>query len=254
MISWFDTSVVLAAAFAAGCIDAIAGGGGLIQLPTLFGVYPDVIPATLLGTNKFASVFGTANAAWHYSRRLHIPWRRLLPLIAIVLVASVMGAMIATHISADSYRPLVPVLLTLVLIIVLRNRYLGVEHQPRRFTRHQHVAAVSLIAGIGFYDGFFGPGPGSLFMFVFVRLYGFDFINAAACARVLNVATNLAAITWFVTTAHVMWVLAAGMAISNMAGSSLGARLAMRGGNALIRNVFILIVIALIIRTLWVVL
>ncbi|HVY22411.1 MAG TPA: TSUP family transporter [Steroidobacteraceae bacterium] len=253
MIHSLHIYLVITAAFAAGCIDAIVGGGGLIQLPALFGVYPDTMPATLLGTNKFASVFGTGNAVWHYSRRVQIPWRMLLPLIVTVLVTAAAGAMLATHISAYNYRPLVPVLLTLVLILVLRNRALGTTHRPREFARRHHLIAAALIAVVGFYDGFFGPGTGSLFMFVFVRLYGYDFINAAACARVLNVATNLAAITWFVTTMHVMWLLAAGMAISNVAGSTLGARLAMRGGNVLIRNVFILIVIALIIRTLWVV-
>jgi uncharacterized membrane protein YfcA len=248
-----DTALVLSAAFAAGCIDAIAGGGGLIQLPALFAVYPDAAPTTLLGTNKFASIFGTSNAVRHYSKIVSIPWRMLLPLMVLVLVASGTGALLATHLSPEHYRPLVPVLLIMVLIIILRNKHLGNDHQPRLFTRHHYVIATMLIAGIGFYDGFFGPGTGSFFMFVFVRVYGYDFINAAASARVLNVMTNVAAIILFAATAKIMWLLGAAMAVSNIVGSTLGTHLAMRGGNLFIRKVFVAIVVALIVRTIWVI-
>jgi len=247
-----EVLLVLSAAFAAGCVDAIAGGGGLIQLPALFGAYPDTAPATLLGTNKFASIFGTSNAARLYSRRVRIPWRQLLPSMLLVCVASGLGALLATRVSPDHYRPMVPVLLITVLIIILRNKHLGNEHQPRLFKSHHYVSATLLVAAIGFYDGFFGPGTGSFFMFMFVRLYGYDFVNAAASARVLNVMTNLAAIILFAATAKIMWILAAAMAISNIAGSTLGARIALNGGNSLIRKVFIAIVLALIARTIWI--
>ncbi len=252
MISHVDTLLVLVAAFVAGCIDAIVGGGGLIQLPTLFGVYPQAVPATLLGTNKFASIFGTGNAAWRYSPHVHIPWRMLLPLMLLVLIASALGAVCATRVSPDQYRLLVPVLLLVVLIIVLRNKHLGATHQPRSFSGTHYLIAMMLIAMIGFYDGFFGPGTGSFFMFVFIRWYGYDFINAAASARVLNVMTNLAAIIWFILDAHILWMLGIAMAISNVAGSMLGARLALKGGNSLIRKVFVMIVFALIARTVWI--
>ncbi len=243
---------MLSAAFVAGCIDAIVGGGGLIQLPALFGVYPDAVPTTLLGTNKFASIFGTGNAAWRYSRHVHIPWRMLLPLMLLVLVTSALGAVCATRVSPDQYRILIPLLLVVVLTIVLRNKHLGAVHQPRSFSRMHYLIAMIFIAAIGFYDGFFGPGTGSFFMFVFIRLYGYDFINAAASARVLNVMTNLAAIIWFILAAHIVWILGIAMAISNIAGSMLGARLALKGGNSLIRKVFVMIVVALIARTVWI--
>jgi len=250
--SAFDTSVVLVAAFAAGCIDAIAGGGGLIQLPALFGVYPAAEPTSLLGTNKFASIFGTGNAAWHFSKRISIQWRSLAGLMLLVLLSAGAGAWLAKHLSPARYRLLVPVMLLMVLIIILRNRHLGTAHQPRQFTVHYRWMAAALIVLTGFYDGFFGPGTGSFFMFIFVRVYGYDFINAAANARVLNVMTNMAAIIMFAASTHIMWLLGGGMAISNVAGSMLGARLALNGGNALIRKVFLAIVIALIARTLWI--
>jgi uncharacterized membrane protein YfcA len=249
---FLDTSIVLGAAFAAGCIDAIAGGGGLIQVPTLFGVYPTAEPTSLLGTNKFASVFGTGNAVWRYSRRIAIDWRALGWLMLLVLVSAAAGALLAKHIPPERYRLLVPVMLVIVLFIVLHNRHLGSEHQPRESTHHYKWMAITLIVLIGFYDGFFGPGTGSFFMFVFVRVYGYDFLNAAANARVLNVMTNIAAILMFAGTTHIMWLLGGAMAFSNVAGSMLGARLALQGGNALIRKVFLAIVIALIARTLWI--
>ena len=252
MTQVFDTSIVLGAAFAAGCIDAIAGGGGLIQVPALFGVYPSVEPTSLLGTNKFASVFGTSNAAWRYSRRIPIHWHALGWLMLLVLLTSAAGALLAKFIPAERYRLLVPLMLLLVLAIILRNRHLGSVHQPREFARHHRWIATTLIALIGFYDGFFGPGTGSFFMFVFVRVYGYDFLNAAANARVLNVMTNIAAIIMFAGTTHIMWLLGGAMAVRNVAGSMVGAKLALSGGNALIRKVFLTIVIALIGRTLWI--
>jgi uncharacterized protein len=243
--------LVLIAAFSAGCIDAIVGGGGLIQMPALFSIYPDTPPATLLGTNKFASIFGTANAARRYSREMQINWRGLLPLAVLVLVTSAAGAVVATLVPPNIFRPMVPVLLSGVLVYVLRNKTLGDTHSPRVFAREHHLWATFLIGSIGFYDGFFGPGTGSFLMFVFVRLYGYDFLNAAASARVLNVATNLAALSYFASQGYVLWHIAIGMAIANIAGSMLGTRLALRGGSGFVRKVFIIVVSALILRTLW---
>jgi uncharacterized protein len=235
----------------AGCIDAIVGGGGLIQTPALFSIYPDTDPATLLGTNKFAGIFGTSNAAWRYSRKIHIPWRALLPLAVLVLVTAAVGAVVATIVPPKIFRPLVPMLLLGALIYILRNKQLGDAHRPRTFTREHHVWAALLIGAIGFYDGFFGPGTGSFLMLVFVRLYGYDFLNAAASARVLNVATNLAALLYFGTHGYVLWHLAIGMALANVAGSMLGTRLALRGGSGFVRKIFIVVVSALILNTLW---
>lgn len=246
-----DPLLILVAAFSAGCIDAIVGGGGLIQAPALFSIYPDVAPSTLLGTNKFAAIFGTSNAAWRYSRKIKIHWRALWPLALLVLLTSAAGAIVATLVPPKIFRPLVPALLCGVLIYILRNKSLGDEHKPRIFEREHHVWAALLIGAIGFYDGFFGPGTGSFLMFVFVRLYGYDFLNAAASARVLNVATNLAALAYFGSQGYVLWQIAIGMALANIVGSLLGTRLALRGGSRFVRKIFIIVVSALIARTLW---
>lgn len=246
-----DAWVVLAAAFVAGCVDAIAGGGGLIQLPALFSAYPRAEPATLLGTNKIASVFGTANSAWRYSRHIRLDWQLLSSLMVLVLICSSLGAMLAIHVPSSHYRMLVPILLITVLIVVLRNRSLGIEKQARVVSGREKFLATTMIAFTGFYDGFFGPGTGSFLMFIFARFYGYDFLHAAACARVLNVMTNLAAIALFVHSTQIMWGLAVTMAISNIAGSILGTRLALRGGNLFVRRVFVVLVIALVIKTAW---
>jgi uncharacterized membrane protein YfcA len=249
----FDVSIliVLGAAFGAGLVDAMVGGGGLIQLPALFGAFPDAPPAQLLGTNKLSGLFGTASAVTRFARQIAIPWRALWPLSLLAFAGALGGALTATHMPASIFRPLVPALLVAVLIYSLRAKSLGKEHRPVAFAGRHHYWGAAWIAGIGFYDGFFGPGTGSFLMFVFVRLYGFDFLNAAAAARVLNVATNAAALAWFGSNGTVFWTLGAGMAVCNVLGALFGARLALRGGSHFVRKVFVAVVSVLIVRTAW---
>jgi uncharacterized membrane protein YfcA len=246
-----DLLLVLVAAFAAGLIDAMVGGGGLIQIPALFAVYPNVPPATLLGTSKFAGLFGTVSAVARYARKVTSPWRALVPLALVALVMSVGGARLASVVSADIFRPLVPIMLLAVLVYVLWRKDLGGEHAPRGFAGSHHIAGAVLIAAVGFYDGFFDPGTGSLLIFIFVRCYGYDFLHAGAAARAINVATNAAALTYFAAHGLVLWYVGAGMAVCNIAGAIIGTRLALRGGSAFVRQAFIVIVGALILRTAW---
>lgn len=246
-----DFLTVCLAAFAGGLVDAMVGGGGLIQLPALFSTYTNTAPAALLGTSKFAGVFGTTSAVIRFAGKVVIPWRALLPLAVLVMAMAAVGAFAATHVPPDVFRPLVPVLLVSVLIYLVRRKELGAVHAPRGFAGPHHKVGLPLIGTVGFYDGFFGPGTGSFLMFLFVRFYGYDFLNAAASARVLNVATNLAALAYFGTHGHVIWYMGVGLAVCNVAGSIVGVRLALAGGAALVRNAFILVVSALILRTTW---
>src|SRR5262245_53496495 len=181
----------------------MVGGGGLIQLPALFGIYPQTAPPFLLGTSKFSGIFGTASAVLRFARKVHIPWRSLLSLAAAVLLTSAAGAFVASRVAPEIFRPLVPLMLVAVLIYLIRRKDLGAEHAPRGFSGKHHLYGAMLIAAIGFYDGFFGPGTGSFLMFVFVRFYGNDFLHAAASARVLNVATNGAALLYFAAHGYV---------------------------------------------------
>ncbi len=252
MFGSLDIVLVLIAAFTAGLIDAMVGGGGLIQVPALFGVFPNASPPALLGTSKFAGFFGTSSAVLRFAGKVAIPWRALLPLGLTVLITGGLGALTATLVPPDVFRPLVPILLVAVLIYLLRRKDLGGEHVPRAFVGRRHALGAVVIAAIGFYDGFFGPGTGSFLMFVFVRVYGFDFLHAAASARVLNVATNGAALLYFGLHGYVMWQIGLGMAVCNIAGAMVGARLALRGGSTFVRKVFIAVVTLLILRTAWV--
>ncbi len=242
---------VLTAAFGAGFIDAMVGGGGLILVPALLAVLPRELPAAVLGTGKVASIFGTASAVARYTRSVRIQWRLLLPAATLALVCSMIGAHALTRIPVQTFRPLVPVVLTIVAAYTLIHRDFGEHHAPHAMTGGRWWLAVLMIAATGFYDGFFGPGTGSFFMFMFVRVFGFDFLNAAASARLMNVATNGAALALLASRVELFWMYGLSMAVCNVAGSLLGTRLAIRRGARFVRLVFMVVVTALIVKTAW---
>ncbi|MCE7901928.1 MAG: sulfite exporter TauE/SafE family protein [Gammaproteobacteria bacterium PRO9] len=247
----FDLLLVLLAAFGAGLVDAMVGGGGLIQLPALLSAFPATAPPILLGTNKFASVFGTGSAVLRYARGVTIPWRTLAPLLPVVFFGALAGAWFATRVPPDLFRPLVPVLMAVVLAYVLWRKDLGVRHAPVVQDRRGWLLATGLLGLVAFYDGFFGPGTGSLLMLLFVRLHGYDFLHSAASARLLNVATNIGALLYFGTRVEILWTLGAGMAVANVVGAAVGVGIAMRHGSGLVRRIFVVVVAALIVRTAW---
>ena len=243
--------IVSLASLLAGFVDSIVGGGGLILVPALFATFPGAPPATLLGTNKGASVWGTAFATWQYSRRVEMRWASLLPAAGAGFVASFAGAWLVTVVSADFLRKLLPLVLLAVLIYTVYKKDLGQTHAPR-FSGTQEVwMAVAIGALIGFYDGFFGPGTGSFLVFLLVRVLGYDFLSASASAKFINTATNVAALVLFVTKGHIWWHFVLAMALANVVGSLLGTRLALKHGTGFVRVVFIGVVSALILKTGW---
>ncbi len=171
-----------AAAFAAGLIDAVVGGGGLIQIPALFNILPQAQPATIFGTNKLASIFGTGSAAIRYARRIDVPWRTALPAALAAFVLSYFGAMTVALLPKEWLRPLVLVLLIVVTVYTYVRKDLGAVDQHRVHGRRDILLALLFGGGIGFYDGFFGPGTGSFLIFMFVRLFGIDFWRASVSA------------------------------------------------------------------------
>ena len=240
---------VACASLLAGFVDAIVGGGGLVLVPALFAAFASAHPATLLGVNKSASLWGTAVATVQYARRVHMPWRTLLPAGLVALASSFAGAWLVTVVSPEFLRTVLPVVLLAVLAYTLIKKELGREHAPR--LRGWHEAAVASAIGLvlGFYDGFFGPGAGSLLVFLFVRLLGYDFLHASASAKLLNSCSNLAALSLFAFKGHIWWHYALALALANVIGSLLGARLALKHGSGFVRVVFVLVVSALILRT-----
>jgi uncharacterized protein len=241
--------IVAAAAALAGFVDAIVGGGGLVLVPALFAVYPGAVPATLLGTNKGGAVWGTAWATLAFARRVQLRWASLLPAVAAALAGSFAGAWAVTQVSADGLKRALPFILAAVLLYTLLRKELGRHHAPRFEGGREALLASAIGAVIGFYDGFFGPGTGSFFVFLFVRALGYDFLHASASAKLLNTATNAAALLLFAWKGHVWWHLAGVIALANVAGSLAGTRLALKHGAGFVRGVFILVVAALIAKT-----
>ena len=246
-----DLAIVTGASLLAGFVDAIVGGGGLILVPALFAVYPGAAPATLFGTNKGAAVWGTAWAAAQFARRVKLEWSALLPAAAAALAGSFAGAWAVTLIPATGLRRALPFILLAVLVYTLARKDLGRHHTPHYTGRAQAAIASTIGALIGFYDGFFGPGTGSFFVFLFVRLLGYDFLHASASAKLLNTATNFSALVLFAWKGHVWWHIAAAMAVANVIGSLAGTRLALKHGAGFVRTVFVIVVGALIAKTGW---
>lgn len=237
------------ASLLAGFVDSIVGGGGLILVPALFATFPGAHAATLLGTNKSASIWGTAFASWQFARRVEMRWGALLPAMGLSFVGSMAGAWVVTQISPQHLRKLLPLILLAVLLYTLARKELGRTHAPR-FSGRQEILWAGLIGlGVGFYDGFFGPGTGSFFVFLFVRWLGYDFLHASASAKLLNMSSNLAALILFTLKGFVWWHFALTLAVANVLGSLLGTRLALKHGAGFVRLVFIGVVSALILKT-----
>jgi uncharacterized protein len=242
---------VTVAAGLAGFVDSIVGGGGLILAPALFATFPGAHPATLFGTNKGAAVWGTGVATWQYARRVDLRWAALVPAVILTFAGAMAGAWTVTVLSPTFLRQLLPLVLLLVLVYTLLKKDLGREHRPR-FAGRTEAAAVGVLGlVIGFYDGFFGPGTGSFFVFLLVRWLGYDFLNASASAKLLNTTSNVAAVSLFAWKGHVWWHYALVLAAANVIGSVLGTRMALKHGAGFVRGVFLLVVSALIIKTGW---
>ena len=237
------------AAFVAGFVDAVAGGGGLIQLPALLAVYPDTAVPTLLGTNKVASFAGTSSALWRYARSVTLPWRTAGPASGAALVGAFTGARLAIHLPNAWMRPVVIVLLAAVAVYTARRKDLGAAPENPRVTGW--IGGTIIGGTLGLYDGFFGPGTGTFLLVAFVALAGLDFLSANAGAKLVNVATNLAAIVAFASAGQVRWEIALPMAACNVAGAQMRARLALRSGTAFVRRVLLVVVGALLVKLCW---
>lgn len=244
-----DYWILGVAALFAGMIDAVVGGGGLIQIPALFSTLPTVAPATLLGTSKLAGVWGTTVAAVTFARRVKVRWTTATPAAVAAFACSFMGAFTVTRIPPDFLRQLLPFILIAVAIYTFKRKDFGSVHAPAHIGMRERLYAIAAGGAIGFYDGFFGPGTGSFLVFVFVRFFGFDFLGASAVAKVVNVACNVAALLWFGYSGNVLVQIGLMMAVCNIAGSMIGSRLALKHGSGFVRKIFLCVVSALILKT-----
>ena len=238
-------------AFLAGLMDAIAGGGGLILVPALFAVFPAAAPALLLGTNKMSSIAGTLVATLRYGWSVPIQWRKILPAAGWAGLGALAGARTVTILDPTILRLVIVVLLVLVAFYTLLRRNFGARPGHRPLLRYEGFALPVLAVMVGFYDGFFGPGAGSFIIFGLVRWFGYDFLGAAAAAKVLNLATNFGALVLFAATGNVMFLVGIPMAACSIVGALIGAQLAITKGAPFIRAAFLVVVLALITKLGW---
>ncbi|MBN9295952.1 MAG: TSUP family transporter [Filimonas sp.] len=238
------------AAFAAGFIDAIVGGGGLIQTPATLIILPHYPVATLLGTTKIPSFAGTSIAAWQYVKRVKPDIKVLVSIATVAFIAAFCGSTLASHLSNKFFKPIILVLLIIVAIYTYTKKSFGQE-QHSLPVKNSLLYAISFGLLLGFYDGFIGPGTGSFLILVFIAVLGQDFLHASAYAKVVNLATNLASIIYFSSTGHILYQFAIPMAICNITGSFFGSRLALLKGNKFIRVFFLIVIVGMIIRFAW---
>jgi len=241
-------SILCSLAFCAGMIDAVVGGGGLIQIPALINVLPGAQDATLFGTNKFASVWGTSVAARSYVGRVTIPWNLVLPAALSSFVMAFLGAATVSFIPQGLLRPLVLWMVVVMAIYIFMKKDFGAIQRPLEIGTRERVLSVLIGGGIGFYDGLFGPGTGSFLIFLFIRYFAFDFLQASASAKFVNIATNIAALSYFVPSGKVLYGIAIPMAIFNMLGGYTGTWVAVKRGTAFIRALFLCLLIILIFK------
>jgi uncharacterized membrane protein YfcA len=246
------TTVVLLvlAGLAAGWVDAVVGGGGLVQLPALLLV-PGITPVQALATNKLAGIMGTTVSAATFYRRVSPDLRTALPMAGAALVGAFGGAVLASRIPAAAFTPIILAVLIGVLIFTLLRPALG-AHTELRWTDRRHLlAAIGIGMGIGAYDGLLGPGTGTFLVLACVSVLGYAFLPASAIGKIVNVATNFGALVFFVPHGAVLWAVGLCVGAANLVGGYLGARMAIARGSAFVRVVFVVVVSVLIVRLGW---
>lgn len=255
---WLPVSVsalllLLVAAGVAGWVDAVVGGGGLIQLPALVIAVPkDVATPFILGTNKLSSFFGTLSASGVYLRRIRVQLILLIPLVAGAFGGSTVGAALSRFVPREVLTPIVLVAVVAVGVYTLVKPKMGLHHEPR----HDRPAAVAWRAGaigllVGFYDGILGPGTGSFFVILIVGVLGYGFLQASVNAKIANLTTNLAALIVYGVHGEVILVLGLAMAVLNITGGFIGAHMATRRGSGFVRIVFLVTLSLLVVKLAW---
>lgn len=232
-----------AAALLAGWMDAVVGGGGLVQLPALMVAFPGASPVQILATNKIGSIAGTVTSGITYLRRVRPDLRTAVPLAVAAFAGSVGGALLASQIPRSAFNPVIFAVLLVVGAYTLAKPSMGSASRLRIPDRRRHLAVAAFIGlVVGAYDGLLGPGTGSFFVFALVGLLGYGFLQASAKAKIANAATNLAALVVFVPQGAVMWEIGVVLAVCNMIGGYVGARTAVRMGDRFVRVVFVVVV------------
>ena len=240
-------ALVVVAGLAAGWVDAVVGGGGLIQLPAMLLV-PGISPVQALATNKMGSIFGTTTSAVTYYRRAHPDLKTALPMAGVALAGSFGGAVLAASLPSSVFKPVIVAALIAVAVFTAAKPTVGELTALRHTGRRHYGTAAGIGLAIGFYDGLIGPGTGSFLIIAMVALLGYNFLAASAKAKIVNMATNLGALAFFLPHGSLLWGLGLVLGFANMVGGYIGARMAVTQGSKFIRIVFLVVVAALIVK------
>jgi uncharacterized membrane protein YfcA len=250
-----SAGVVLAlclVALAAGWVDAVVGGGGLLQLPALLIGLPEAVPAAALaGTNKLSSIAGTATAAASYLRHVRLDWGVAVPTMLAAYAGSTAGARLLAYVPRAAFTPVVAVGVAVAGLYTWRRRDIGLETRLKADGAALRMRAVALGLGVGLWDGLLGPGTGVFLLLGFAAWLGYGFLEATALAKCVNLTTNAAALILLGVHGQVLWGLGGAMAACNVAGALAGARMAVRGGNGFIRRVLLLVVVGVEAKLVW---
>ena len=249
----YDVLMLLAcvAALLAGFVDAVVGGGGLVQVPALFILYPELAVPQVIGTNRFSSFVGTGVASYQYSRKIDIPWQLVAWTGIAAGTMSFAGANLSSMVSAQVLKPTILVLMTAIACYTYFRNQLG-QHDTSQTQSRLHTASAVLVgATAGFYNGLVGPGTGSLLVFGLVSIVGFQFVKASGIAKIINVIADIASLVFFLSRGYVLFKLALPLMLCNVAGSYLGSKTALNRGNSFVRIFFLLVIFGLILRFGW---
>ena len=244
------TTIILLCTFAflAGFVDAIVGGGGLIQTPAGLILLPQYPVATVIGSLKIPAFTGTAFAAKQYLKKIQVNWKQVAMMGMVAFMAAFAGSELLSQVSNRFMKPVIFMVLIGVALYTYTQKSFGQHTQKNIHPKHQFFYSILISLVIGFYDGFIGPGAGSFLVLAFIGVLGYDFLKAGAHAKLINLSTNLGSILLFTLKGSILWHIAIPMAISNGIGGLLGAKLAIHKGNKFIRVFFLLIITATLLR------
>jgi uncharacterized protein len=234
--------------FLAGFVDSVVGGGGLIHVPAFFVLYPELSVPQVLGTNRFASAFGTTVAAWNYTRKIEVPWRSVLWAGVAAAICAFLGVLAQAYLPANFLKPMLLVLMIGIAWFSFTRHEMGQVEQLKVSESQLPIYMMGIGAILGFYNGLAGPGTGTLLTFSIVQLIGYHFLRASAATKVINAICDYSSLVVFIWNSKVIFTIALPLVLFNVSGGYLGSHMAMLRGNQFIRKVFITVIALLIAR------
>ncbi len=238
-------------AFLAGFIDSVVGGGGLVQIPAFFVLFPHLSVPSIIGTNRLASAVGTSVAAFNYLRSVRLPWTTVMYAAISAAVCSYSGALVQSQIPTWVMKPVIFILILLIAVYTYTNKQFGDKEQLKYGIGMEPWAGAAIGGVLGLYNGLIGPGTGSLLVFGFVSILGYSFLRASAISKIVNVVADASSLVFFISSGYVLYHLAIPMMVCNVAGSYVGSRMAVLRGNTFIRGLFLLVIFGVLVRFAW---